>query len=494
MFNLTMLNSLFNGDIMEHFFDLLKERMSQIYYVIVFSVLTLYVNDGYFDMIEAKGVMLLWTTLFYVVVIMISCMMTLTVNNKKNKYLWKKLSRMDYCLLAFAGLSLLSALISDNQKSALWGSDGCSIGAFSICLLCLACVFLCRNMRVNEYMLVIMLLSGIVVFVGGITDCFDLDIMGWHENIAASHYDYLSTIGNRDYYDGFLALVLPFVAVLFMFEKRIWLSVLYGLYLFLGFINLYIVKNDGNLLIFGSGIFLVYYILKEDVLNNRVLYLIGIFIVSSFAVNVICYFVDPVNVMGHSIMGVLQEHHWYIGLGALTLLVLWFTKKYKIPFSLEKAWVSFSIFVILILFVIVVVNFDLSFASNRGFIWSYAVNTFSRATFVKKLVGWGPDCFKSAIYSMSGADIVATWPENNQIANAHNEILQYLITMGIMGVIAYMLIYVLSLSSRLKKGNVLGMAAKTAIFTYFCTALGNNPEALNYGILFIMFAVVQGAN
>ena len=132
MFNLTMLNSLFNGDIMEHFFDLLKERMSQIYFVIVFSVLTLYVNDGYFDMIEAKGVMLLWTTLFYVVVIMISCMMTLTVNNKKNKYLWKKLSRMDYCLLAFAGLSLLSALISDNQKSALWGSDGCSIGAFSI--------------------------------------------------------------------------------------------------------------------------------------------------------------------------------------------------------------------------------------------------------------------------------------------------------------------------------------------------------------------------
>lgn len=106
----------------------------------------------------------------------------------------------------------------------------------------------------------------------------------------------------------------------------------------------------------------------------------------------------------------------------------------------------------------------------------------------------GPDRFKNAIYTMEGETIVATWPENNQIANAHNEILQYLITMGIIGMISYVLMFFLVVKRAVKRGGTLHTAAAIAVFTYFCTVFIYNPQPLNYGILFFMFAIVNSEN
>lgn len=156
-----------------------------------------------------------------------------------------------------------------------------------------------------------------------------------------------------------------------------------------------------------------------------------------------------------------------------------------------RLWIAFSVAVIITLFIVVITHYDRTFASNRGYIWSYAVETFRQSTFIRKLFGWGPDCFKYALYSMVGENIAATWPEANWIANAHNEVIQYLVTMGAFGMAAYLTIYAAALASVKNKHDILCMAAKASVFAYFCTALGNNPQGLNYGILFIMLAVIN---
>ena len=159
--------------------------------------------------------------------------------------------------------------------------------------------------------------------------------------------------------------------------------------------------------------------------------------------------------------------------------------------SYEKAWVVFSVVVIAVLFIVVIINFDYTFASNRAYIWSYGLETFMKSPPRTKLIGWGPDCYEYAIYSTVEERIMSSWPEPNHVANGHNEAIQYLVTTGLFGMIAYLSMYILSLSTKLKEKNVLGMAAKVAIFAYFCQALGTNPSSVNYGILFIMFAIVN---
>ncbi|MCR5700801.1 MAG: O-antigen ligase family protein [Lachnospiraceae bacterium] len=469
---------------MIYFFEALKIRMSQVYFVIVFCVLTLYVHDGYYDLIEAKGVMLLWTTIVYVITMLVSDVVLLC-NNSKNKATF---GVFECCLLVFVAICIVSALLSPMRAVAFFGSDGCCVGALTIFLAGVSCISLSRYLVVEKAMIAVVAVVGIVVFALGITDCFDLDLFGWHQGIAASHYDYLSTIGNRDFMDGYLALVLPFFAVLFVFEKNVRWRLFYGLYLFAGFINLYIAKNDGNLLAFGCGIFLVYYLIRERVHIDRTIALLSIFIAASFFVWLMCLFIEPENVVGHSILGMLIHFNWHIGL-VIVAFIMWLFRKRKMPECALKIWIVFSVSVIIGLFLIVVINFDLSFATDRGYIWSYGLESFAKSSVRYKLFGWGPDCYKTAVYSLVGERIASTWPEATVIANAHNEIIQYLVTTGVFGMLSYIAVFVSALFSKNSSCNVMSMAAKCSVFAYFCTALGNNPMGLNYGILFGMMAL-----
>ena len=501
---------------MAAFLSSAKERLSQIYFLFVFTFLTLYLHNGYFDTIRTKGALVLWSSLFYDVAIL--CMIILELGFCKLRFgeLFRDWNRMDTCLIAFACVCVISMALSPTRSVAFWGSNGCKVGGLTLTVLCIACILMSRYLRMNKWLIYAMLLSGVIVYAGCITDCFDLDLMGWHENIAASHYDYLSTIGNRDYFDGYLALLVPFFAVLFVFEKNKWNRILFAVYLLLGFVGMYIAKNDGNLLIFGAGIFLLYYMLKENADRINAVWLLLLLVAASLVIEVICHFVDPMYVTALSVMGRLMNRKWYIGLAILALLIrlsrrktpqkdipqtkkktskkdIRRTKKKTPPKDIPwtKLWIGFSVTVILILFCVVATHFTLDFGSHRGYIWSYGMETFRNSPFLIKLFGWGPDCYQNAIYSSLKEQIFLTWPEPNYIANAHNEPIQYLVTTGICGAIAYLCLYLESLRKKLGDKDVIGMAAKTAVFAYFCQALGTNPNGLNYGILFILFALIH---
>lgn len=475
---------------MVDFLKLLKMRMSDIYFIMIFTVLTFYMHNGYYDTLQAKGIMLRSISFFYVLTMLIAYVFLLAVEEKKKWIIWKQLNAMDWGLLIFSGLGCLSTIFSEDKKTAFFGGDGCMLGSFVIFLLCLSSIFLSKNVQLSRSLLMVVILSGYVVFAWGITNCFGLDFMNWYENMSSNPYDFLSTIGNRDWYVGYLALMLPFVAVLFLYEREKRVSICYTVYIFLGFINLYITKGDGNLLVFGCAIPLVYCSLKNLEIWKRFIQLLWIFILSSFTVDVICVFVNPLHVTGDSILGTLQKYHWYLGLSVITL-ILQMAGERIVSLHLERVWLTFSVLVIIGMFIGVILYFDGSFGSNRGYIWTYTVKTYAESGFWQKLIGWGPDCFRNAVYSITGNDIYVTWPEDNQIANAHNEILQYLITMGITGMISYLAMFVLAFVRVIKRRGMLRIAAGTAIFAYFCTALGNNPQPLNYGILFAMFAIIN---
>ncbi|MCR5700807.1 MAG: hypothetical protein K6G76_01535 [Lachnospiraceae bacterium] len=52
------------------------------------------------------------------------------------------------------------------------------------------------------------------------------------------------------------------------------------------------------------------------------------------------------------------------------------------------------------------------------------MESFAKSSVGYKIFGWGPDCYKTAVYTMVRDRIADTWPEATMIANAHNEIIQ----------------------------------------------------------------------
>ena len=83
--------------------------------------------------------------------------------------------------------------------------------------------------------------------------------------------------------------------------------------------------------------------------------------------------------------------------------------------------------------------FDNKWGSDRGFTWKAAAGMFAEMTPLRKLFGAGPDCFKAYSYSIPEyADLLYQYWKPNILTNAHNEFLNLLICIGIVGLLAFL--------------------------------------------------------
>ena len=95
--------------------------------------------------------------------------------------------------------------------------------------------------------------------------------------------------------------------------------------------------------------------------------------------------------------------------------------------------------------------FDYKWGSDRGLSWIGAVGTFMKTEFVRKLFGAGPDGFYHEVYRFYAEPLNARWGENTILTCAHNEWLNALINVGIIGAAAYIGIFVGGMIRFIKK-------------------------------------------
>jgi hypothetical protein len=134
-------------------------------------------------------------------------------------------------------------------------------------------------------------------------------------------------------------------------------------------------------------------------------------------------------------------------------------------------------------------NGTASSVSGRTALWSTAFERFLREPFARKLAGAGPDCFAEVIYGVAGAEtnvIGEGYWQGTVYANAHNEWLNQLINIGIIGTALYAGIFVSAV--RRYKGMMLGLAA---ILLYFVNSLVSFQQVLNAPLFFIILGLSE---
>lgn len=160
------------------------------------------------------------------------------------------------------------------------------------------------------------------------------------------------------------------------------------------------------------------------------------------------------------------------------------------PGWLKKAWVGLIIAVILSIgFVLYDCNFagnaeryqaldqylkfDDTWGTNRGYIWRIAMEMYNDFSLPKKLFGYGPDTFKIMTINHYYKEMVTNYKET--FDSVHNEYLQYLVTLGAVGLISYMVLLLGTLWRTIKtcfKSPVV-MAVLFAIICYCAQAFVN---------------------
>lgn len=459
-----------------------------VYLLVVLTVLPLTYDNSYFNILETKYKCFYMSTLFMLAVLLVLGLVMLGIDRKEfqgehAKELFAKLkpqnwrktfSAADMAVIAFWVFSLISTLQSEYVYESFWGNEGRYSGLFLMTLYVAAYLVISHFWKPNGWVMQAFLAAGMIVCVIGITDYFQMDILHFRGHIKPEQSTlFTSTIGNINTYTAYVALVMGVAAAMFATAQG-WLRVgWYYICTVVSFIAIVMGCSDNAYLALGA-LFAFLPLLLFQRKDGVVRYFV---LLATFA-SVIQY-IDYVNqkyaevVVGlNSLFGVLVNipklHMIVLGMWgivfALYVAIKWSNLKVKKNELLEIeqwktgkylvcVWAAMLVLGMLgVAFIFADANvmghanrygaiqkylvFNDAWGTRRGYIWRKSVEVYGNMPMVHKLFGSGPDTFgiiatKSFLEEMLDKTRVI-------FDSAHNEYLQYLLTIGFCGVASYL--------------------------------------------------------
>lgn len=123
------------------------------------------------------------------------------------------------------------------------------------------------------------------------------------------------------------------------------------------------------------------------------------------------------------------------------------------------------------------------FGTGRGGLWRTAWEGFENASPMQKLIGAGPDCFAETLDTTITS--VGHW-KDSVYANAHNEWLNQLVNIGVLGTLCYAGIFLSG--ARRYRGQIIGIFAVTI---YLINSLVSFQQVLNAPMLFLLLGICE---
>ncbi len=457
------------------------------YLLIMFGIYPLYLRNGYTDIGKDKYQFFLTISLgalaiLIVIAILWGIQKLRTFKQSKQVYLinWEKVSATDIFVIMYATSLFLSYALSNYREEALWGTQGWYMGLATWLVLLVLYFLISRMWNGQGYAIVLcvaMATSGIVCLLG-ILNRFSVYLLA----IENRPSNFLSTIGNINWFCGYLSVTIPIGVCLFLFTEKKLQQWLIGLYISIAFVAAFAQGSSSIFLFFGALFFVLLWIAvqKRSWLKKWFL-LVAIWGFSAQVIRLLRWVTaEAYNYDIKNLCGYLTDSNltWWIGiagLGAFLLLLikdkrnqpaevnnginytkmihqimigglaaglgiwivcaLWNTR-YGIPGLQEN-----SIFL-----------FNDNWGNGRGATFRTGFWIFREIPFTKKLLGVGPDCFSIQAYNIPElARFLRESFGSSRLTNAHNELLTSLVNNGIIGVLLYIGMFTSFIGRSIKK-------------------------------------------
>ncbi len=445
----------------------------------------LYFENAYFNMLAAKEHIYVAGAILYLAAIVISC---ICEQNRRACIPQKK--GLDWSLFLFAVSALFSCLLSGDIRASFWGSEGWRVGAFVIITFAVFYQVLSKYLQLRQNMWLPVLIVNMVIFVIGIFHSAGIDILSLHENIVPNQYFwYISTIGNVNWYVGYLCLIVPMVAVFYFSCEDLFSRGIYLVFLMLACLNLVLCGSDGVYLGFGvCAFFAIPYAAADGQRMCRLSELMIGYAGALLLVRFCPFFSDRLaNIEGIS--------RWFLepeisgSICALAIFTRWYAGDRWGNFSeKQKKWIIIILEIMLgccatAFFIDSVVNFGDDWGTNRGRTWKYCMTMFREFPLKQRLFGLGPEMLGMYFKELSTYF-------SRQILVAHSEPLQILMTMGIAGLFCWCSVWgsVLGCYFKDKLWQRDSIAFYLPLIAYMAQSFVNSPQPTNVAVLCIIMA------
>ncbi len=449
-----------------------------IYLFAVLTVMPLYVYDHYYQMAFSKWSVYLYSTLTFVTLITIIGLLYLGNSVYKKKPFSRVQLNITDIMVILYGISVIVTMLTCGYPQNAWlGTDGWYMGVLAQLLFVATYLILSRIEISTSKAIWLSLLPSAICFIIGIAQRYGHDIFHFYYGMPAEVIrDYLSTIGNRTWYSGYISVLFPLGLYLFWLGKtktQIWLS---GVYSFLAF-SAIVTNNSDSIYLSLGAIFFALFVMSIGNLEKicRWLYVLGLWFTSCGLMYVLRVFnQDDIRVLRGFSAFFLDIKTILVGLLTIAGFILIFKiilKKRKkqtecppiVRKRLQIICISFAGLIILLTIGIIVLNtsglfqkwfgitidnnyllFNNFWGDSRGYNWKFTWQMFSELSFPKKLFGIGSDCYAYYAYTTPAymQALNEFWGTIVVVTNAHNEWLNALLCHGIIGSLLYIGIFI----------------------------------------------------
>lgn len=496
--------------------------------IIIFAVFPLIYKDFYFDILQVKYKFYYMTVILMAVVVLLVAIIFLCIDLAKtqgsrikqiiSKCSLKKLTNTDWCMLAFLLLVTISTLQSDYLYESFWGNEGRFTGLFLILIYGVSFFIISKCLVFRQWYLDVFLAAGMAVCIVGILHYFRLDPLGFKTHIDPKQYNsFTSTLGNINTYTAYVSLVLGAAAVLFIIEKNIFRRMWYFVCTVIALFAIITGISDNAYLALLAllGLLPLYCFTDFKGLKRYFVILALLFtefqLIDSIATKYPEH-VTTINGLFNVIVGYSKLAYIVIALWVIcgVLYIVDFKMFHNEGRSLGKwatgIWLSVIIIVIMsgifILYDVniagnvdkygalkkyLVINDD--WGTHRWYIWRIGMENYNKFSLNHKIFGFGPDTFGIITVNNNYNDMVKRY--NEIFDSAHNEYLQYLITIGIAGLTAYLALLGSAIISMIRyaKKSPYVIASLFAIICYGAQAFVNINLPIATPVMWTMMMV-----
>ena len=515
-------------------FGNITSTLMTIYVLFYLCVFPLATRDKYFDILQFRFQLYWIPTLIYGILFLVLGIFYLLSDKRRNggtliaklkenlqwNVLKTKLTKTDICFIALIFIMTLSVLFADYQYEALWGSRGRFNGLVLWLMFFIAYWLVTRFYHFKKWHLYAYLIAGCLPEIWGITDFFMLDLLHFHVGGAAEYiYTFVSSVGNINTYTNMVALHFGAAVTLFVLSECKWEKLLTFVAVAISSFAIVMGISDNGLLAAGA-IFaflpFVAWTSRQNVARFFVTF-------SIFATSVL---VTAYLTTQHATIAVADGGSVLVTIGKtkafmfLTVALLLLTTVIAVLFHRKKSaeqeekttqvarriWLLlFIVAVVAVIVVLVDANsgrhpeiweayknvliFSDTWGTGRGINWRFAWEFFTqKSSFLDKLIGNGPDTYY--IITMDNFKHLMKDAGYGIFDSAHNEYLECLVTIGVLGTIAYLSLLATSLRQMLKnRENVYSLACGFAILAYAVQAVVNIAIPITTPIFMILLYV-----
>lgn len=421
-------------------------------------------------------------------------------------------------ILLFIADMIIATIGCANKLIGVIGSAGRYTGFIPMLLLCLTVAAFGLNLAYKRMLLDIFVGFCDITAIWGILNYFGVDIFGMHAEIVEyMREQYLAGIGQKTFYMALLLMAVSVTMILYIFEENVKKSTFYMLSTIIFFFAGYVSIVDSFILtIFFIFVLMPAFFVKDRNKMEKFINVAIVFLLIAIALDYIVPFTDTMEEKFDYATRILIRTMFsriavFVMLVIKSVFILARKKNWNITSKIPPvifpvltgvifcAIVGMICYYTYILYAPDYFNsryylyFDDNWGSGRGYVWKKGWDAFWQADIYHKIFGFGSDMTGQMLMDTYGYAIL----ERGYYDNVHNEYLQYMISYGILGVIAYVGMLLSIFTAMIKK--VIKektysyrpdiIAIFMAVFSYMFQAITGVNNIIVTPIFFLMLGV-----